>query len=360
MANNSKLVVPEVLEIPSSADPTKRIRIVEYDHYPCDSLHLEQSKLIHTANHVDIYRAVARDPPSDCDGDVVYKVAYGPAVVRLRHEAQIYRKLVSVQGARVPICYGYFEGDDIACLVLQYCGEPRPEAFDDLPPEAKKSVIAAFWAVHKLGVDHGDPAPRNIVYKHNRGYLIDFEHASDTHTCTAERPPLNSIAQSLSEFPCEELWHMLTDLGLWRPATIFYAGEYYPVNIMHHPEDLVKQAPAYWTREQAMAEVRKVAKEYSKRWLPETYERIYGKSDAPVAPPEDDMKVAERSEESREADSQSSSDSSVGRTRSKNKPKSKPGRKPSKAKEASGATSGVGSDTRRRTRPKPVPVVWNY
>lgn len=61
-------------------------------------------------------------------------------------------------------------------------------------------------------------------------------------------------------------------------ATIFYAGEYYPVNIMHHPEDLVKQAPAYWTREQAMAEVRKVAKEYSKRWLPETYERIYGKS----------------------------------------------------------------------------------
>lgn len=141
---NSKPVDPEFLEIPSSVDPTKRITLAEYDHYPCDSLHLEQSKLIHTANHVDIYRAVARDPPSDCDGDVVYKVAYGPAVLRLRHEAQIYRKLVSVQGTRVAICYGYFEEHDMGCLVLEYCGEPRPEAFDDLPPEAKCVLFISF------------------------------------------------------------------------------------------------------------------------------------------------------------------------------------------------------------------------
>lgn len=90
---------------------------------------------------------------------------------------------------------------------------------------------------------------------------------------------------------------MLTDLGLWRPgmmcpinlsstmlilgmkfsATIFFAGEYYPVSIMQNVEDLIKQAPAYWTREQARREVRQVAVEYTKRWLPGTYQRIYAK-----------------------------------------------------------------------------------
>lgn len=79
-------------------------------------------------------------------------------------------------------------------------------------------MIEAFWAVHEAGVHHKDAAERNMVYTRDSGYLIDFEHASDNHKCTVECPEPDSIAQDPSDFPCEELWRMLTELGLWRPG----------------------------------------------------------------------------------------------------------------------------------------------
>lgn len=135
------------LEIPSFVNPTERISLSPCPGYPSDSLYLEESKLIHTGDHIDVYRAVARDPPSKCDGDVVYKVAYGAAVARLYHEAKIYRKLDRIQGERVPRCYGYFQEAGMACLVLQYCGETRPEAFIDLPYNRKYviSTVNITW-----------------------------------------------------------------------------------------------------------------------------------------------------------------------------------------------------------------------
>lgn len=45
---------------------------------------------------------------------------------------------------------------------------------------------------------------------------------------------------------------------------------------MHTPNELVKQAPAYWTKEQAIEEANNVIREYTRRWLPTTNKKLYG------------------------------------------------------------------------------------
>lgn len=80
-------------------------------------------------------------------------------------------------------------------------------------------VIKVFSTIHLLGVQHRDAAERKMLYKGDKGYLIDFEHATDTHICSVKCPEMNSIAQDPSDFPCQELWRRLTELGLWRPGT---------------------------------------------------------------------------------------------------------------------------------------------
>jgi hypothetical protein len=80
------------------------------------------------------------EPDDDVPTDVCLKLARGvDEVVRLSHEASIYRKqLVKLWGIVVPRMYGFFLGhhDDtpVACLLLEFCPGPSaplrdPETF---------------------------------------------------------------------------------------------------------------------------------------------------------------------------------------------------------------------------------------
>ena len=70
------------------------------------------------------------EPDDDVPSDVCLKLARGvDEVVRLSHEASIYRKqLVNLWGISVPRMYGFFlghhEDTPVACLLLELCPGP--------------------------------------------------------------------------------------------------------------------------------------------------------------------------------------------------------------------------------------------
>lgn len=75
-------------------------------------------------------------PDHDVPKQVCVKIARGvDEVVRLSHEASIYRKkLVKLWGIAVPTMYGFFIGhhddDPVACLLLELCDGPNASLRD--------------------------------------------------------------------------------------------------------------------------------------------------------------------------------------------------------------------------------------
>lgn len=126
------------LNIPSVVDPSERMELAPFAEYPCSSLHVLDSALLHKGDRTDVYRATLETPPqTGGKTDVVYKVAYGGAALKLRSEAEAYRKMSRLQGIRIPFCYGYFAVGAMECLVLDYCGEPLSVVFADLEWKTK-------------------------------------------------------------------------------------------------------------------------------------------------------------------------------------------------------------------------------
>lgn len=99
------------LNIPSVVDPSERMELAPFAEYPCSSLHVLDSALQHKGDRTDVYRATLETPPqTGGKTDVAYKAAYGGAALKLRNEAEAYRKMSRLQGIRIPFCYGYFCG----------------------------------------------------------------------------------------------------------------------------------------------------------------------------------------------------------------------------------------------------------
>ncbi|EIM80374.1 uncharacterized protein STEHIDRAFT_162791 [Stereum hirsutum FP-91666 SS1] len=162
----------------------------------------------------------------------------------------------------------------MSCLVLEYCGESVVESFGDLSLDIRGQIINAFFSIHRAGVEHNDAAERNIVWDGKHVYIVDFADASEDHACAAKPPILNTVAVHAAEFGCSELWDLLTELRLWHPSEVWYAGQALPMQIIYTPAEFLRYKPSYWTKEEAIKQAWDVIKEYTKVYMPAAYQRI--------------------------------------------------------------------------------------
>lgn len=93
---------------------------------PPQLLCVRDAILVHEGNSADVYKGTLM-----CDGEekneVVLKVVFGGSAEDLRClevEYGFYRKLESVQGSAIPVCYGLFRAphESVACLMLELWG----------------------------------------------------------------------------------------------------------------------------------------------------------------------------------------------------------------------------------------------
>ncbi|KAI9511102.1 hypothetical protein F5148DRAFT_1173736 [Russula earlei] len=112
-------------------------------------------------------------------------------VVRLSHEASIYRKeLVKLWGIAVPRMYGFFIGhyDDepVACLLLELCPGPKVPLHD--VEEFIRVAMQNVRKVHTFGITQNMPLKlHHFVMKDNRVLLVDFSRAV-VHRCNNAMP----------------------------------------------------------------------------------------------------------------------------------------------------------------------------
>lgn len=146
----------------------------------------------------------------DVPSDVCLKLARGvDEVVRLSHEASIYRKqLVNLWGIAVPRMYGFFlghhEDTPVACLLLEFCPGPSAPLRDSetfmcvhssrsFPPFhfvltvseifVSRTAVQNVRKVHMLGITQNMPLDlRHFVMKDDRLLLVDFSRAV-VHRC---------------------------------------------------------------------------------------------------------------------------------------------------------------------------------
>ncbi|KAH9083891.1 hypothetical protein EDB83DRAFT_2669793 [Lactarius deliciosus] len=81
-----------------------------------------------------------------------------------------------------PHCYGTFEGDGINALILGLCGNTL-NSWDELDFSEQTQVYELVRSLHRVGIVHGDPRPRNVARVPGGGFrLINFS-GSRRHTC---------------------------------------------------------------------------------------------------------------------------------------------------------------------------------
>lgn len=116
--------------------------------------------LIHRSKNVGVFAGTLRNPPLGCQSRVVCKIAYGNALKKVAKEAKIYTKLRDLQRRKVPRSYGLFgcrgESGLLACLMLEYCGEPLKGGFISQPREIKcaSSVFPSLFYVLRIRTDY--------------------------------------------------------------------------------------------------------------------------------------------------------------------------------------------------------------
>ncbi|KAH9958338.1 hypothetical protein BC827DRAFT_1089328, partial [Russula dissimulans] len=133
--------------------------------------------------------------------DVCLKFARGvDAVVRLSHEASVYRKqLFKLWGFAVPRMYGFFMGhhDDepVACLLLELCDGPSAPLCD--LEEFIRAAMQAARKVHTFGITQNMPLElHHFVMKNNKVLLVDFSRAV-VHRCNSAMPVYSNQRFSL-------------------------------------------------------------------------------------------------------------------------------------------------------------------
>ncbi|KIL55381.1 hypothetical protein M378DRAFT_634291 [Amanita muscaria Koide BX008] len=111
---------------------------------------------------------------------------------RLHDEFNIYLTLEKGYQSRqlhdriAPRCYGAFEGDRVAVLILDLCDGVLNE-WGELSDPERSQVYKLVRDLHRIGITHEDLEPRNIARAHEGGfYLIDFSE-SRRHTCKGSK-----------------------------------------------------------------------------------------------------------------------------------------------------------------------------
>ncbi|KAJ7915565.1 hypothetical protein B0H13DRAFT_401822 [Mycena leptocephala] len=135
---------------------------------------------------------------------VVIKIYEMESMEPLTSELQAYRQLESLQGTELPKLWAIiapFPREWIG-IVFENVGPSLVlEKWDGLKPDEKIRLHGSLRDIHRLGVEHGDIALRNIVRRPTGALtFIDFGH-SKLHHCPGEDS-------------CEELLCLRRYLGL--------------------------------------------------------------------------------------------------------------------------------------------------
>ena len=139
-----------------------------------------------------------------------------PAFLKdLQHEAEVYRRLTSIQGIHIPVCLGgldlkkpFYYGAGI-CIVhmmfLSWSGESLDtnQAFKDVDQQIwMPDLLRAIEAIHNAGVLHRDMRTPNVLWNEatHRIKVIDFERAEMTKTILTGSPITPTIAMRREEW----------------------------------------------------------------------------------------------------------------------------------------------------------------
>lgn len=108
----------------------------------------------------------------------------------LKHEAAVYERLRPIQGVNVPLYLGSidlthpYSYDGIAYLEYMMLLSPGGKSLGQVLTDANRACLTAktkesLSAMHRLGVLHRDPAPRNLLYnlESKNVVVLDFERA---------------------------------------------------------------------------------------------------------------------------------------------------------------------------------------
>ncbi|KAL9102056.1 MAG: hypothetical protein Q9163_002764 [Psora crenata] len=111
-------------------------------------------------------------------------------VANLRHEATIYKRLSSIQGIHIPVYLGNLDlvhpysylgfATIVHMMFLSFGGTPfYPSVTADNQVQMMERLERSIQAIHQLGVQHRDMAPRNILWhtELSQVMIIDFERA---------------------------------------------------------------------------------------------------------------------------------------------------------------------------------------
>ncbi|GLB35776.1 hypothetical protein LshimejAT787_0300640 [Lyophyllum shimeji] len=151
---------------------------------------------------------------------VIAKIARGTDSTQMRalkNEAEFYARLRDLQGRFLPRCYGFFrckdQGEDIACLLLEYCIGFAPSTEQEIV-EYHRAKMIAVCKIHEYGVQHGNLSRAHHFVRTGDGVrVLDFSLAV-LHSCvnaypvnTNPRAPRDLILQ------CKELVNMEMTCG---------------------------------------------------------------------------------------------------------------------------------------------------
>ncbi|KII85388.1 hypothetical protein PLICRDRAFT_31629 [Plicaturopsis crispa FD-325 SS-3] len=148
-----------------------------------------------------------------------------PSLPDLLDEADAYQtKLSALQGTVVPLFYGLFKGQDnfrkeIACGVLEDCGESVKTDFLDLPRPDRMTILKLLGELHLLGWHTPDFAERNVVHRPGLGYrLIDFDQLVP-HVCTYARDLHEYLRiPKVDVIGCQKIAAHGRDMLIWIPG----------------------------------------------------------------------------------------------------------------------------------------------
>jgi len=188
------------------------------------------SKLISRHDYVGICRA-------ECDSiPFVLKFVVSPErdpthIFKLAMEAELYGKqLTPVQGNAVPHYYGFFEGKDgedwnVACIVLEDCGDTVEGLFSNLALVDRDKILTALGKVHQSGVQPMEFCESSVVHANGDFRIMDFEDVYLKHVCkwTGQFFPREELP-ARKEVGCGGLYDTAAEMRLWTFNREWYDG----------------------------------------------------------------------------------------------------------------------------------------
>ncbi|KAK0465880.1 kinase-like domain-containing protein [Desarmillaria tabescens] len=152
------------------------------------------------------------------------------ALKRMYNESSAYRVIEQARkngkiGAVVPRCYGLFESQHMLLLVLDCEGMALdPQDWTSMAQRDKVQIFNMISALHRIGIEHCDLEPRNIVRTADGSYKIIDLSSSSFHDC----PGIKELPwYTRGGEQCYELKYMYKELIGKRPLHVHGVTDVY-------------------------------------------------------------------------------------------------------------------------------------